>query len=138
MRRKVSLLLLIAALFALALGGCSGKKLPDGMEEDSVISAGIGVMKQLIDGKYDEVYDALREDVRAQTDESAIREIMESAAGECGGYKKITDSMATGVTDTEEEHGIAVLRAKFDDGTVIFRIAFDPQMQLIGLDVREK
>lgn len=138
MRRKVGLLLLSAALLAVVLVGCTGKKLPDGMEEDSVISAGISVMKQLIDGKYDEVYDALREDVRAQTDAASIKEMTESAMKDCGSYKKLTDSMATGVTDTEEEHGIAVLRAKFDDGTLIFRIAFDPDMNLIGLAVREK
>lgn len=138
MRRKISLLLVLAALCLLVLGGCSGKKLPDGMEEDEVISAGILVMKQLVDGNYEEVCAALREDVRAQTDADAIKAMIERVTGACGSYEKLSDSMATGVTDTEEEHGIAVLRAKFDDGTVIFRIAFDPEMNLIGLDAQEK
>ena len=47
-------------------------------------------------------------------------------------------SWVTGVTNTEEVHGIAVIRAKYDKKSVIFRIAFDPEMNLIGLDVRGK
>ena len=33
--------------------------MPKGMEEDAVLSAGLGVMDQLIRGEYDEVYDCL-------------------------------------------------------------------------------
>ena len=32
------------------------------MEEDAVLSAGLGVMDQLIRGEYDEVYEELRSD----------------------------------------------------------------------------
>ena len=46
--------------------------------------------------------------------------------------------MVTGVTDADEPHGIAVIRAKYDKKSVIFRIAFDTEMNLIGLDVRGK
>ena len=48
------------------MSGCRGNELPDGMDEDKVVSSGISVMRQLADGKYEEVYDSLREDVREQ------------------------------------------------------------------------
>ena len=42
------------------------------MEEDAVLSAGLGVMDQLIRGEYDEVYEELRSDVRDATTASAL------------------------------------------------------------------
>ena len=134
MRRRVWLFV-SAALLLLILSGCRGNKLPDGMDEDSVSSAGLAVMSQLTKGEYETVYDALREDVREQTSVDAIRT---TAAEGRGSFKKVKDSMVTGVTDADEPHGIAVIRAKYDKKSVIFRIAFDTEMNLIGLDVRGK
>ena len=137
MRKKVWLFALAAVLLVI-LAGCRGNELPDGMDEDKVSSAGLAVMSQLTKGEYEEVYDALREDVRAQTSADDIESMMEHATEGRGHFKKVKDSMVTGVTNTEEVHGIAVIRAKYDKKSVIFRIAFDPEMNLIGLDVRGK
>ena len=63
MRKKVWLFALAAVLLVI-LAGCRGNKLPDGMDEDKVARAGLSVMSQLTKGEYEEVYDALREDVR--------------------------------------------------------------------------
>ena len=96
------------------------------------------VMRQLADGKYEEVYDSLREDVREQTSADAIKTMMETATEGRGSFKKVKDSMVTGVTDADEPHAIAVIGAKYDKKSVVFRIAFDTEMNLIGLDVRGK
>ena len=138
MRKRGYLIALLAMLLLLVLSGCKGNKLPDGMDEDEVARAGLSVMSQLTKGKYEAVYDALREDVREQTSADAIRTMMETAAEGRGSFKKVKDSMVTGVTDADEPHGIAVIRAKYDKKSVIFRIAFDTEMNLIGLDVRGK
>lgn len=138
MRKKLCLLAALAVLLAALLGGC-GSSLPDGMDEDAVLSAGLRVMKKLIDGDYDEVCEALREDVRAQTDAAAIETMMTGATEGLGSYKKVSDSMATGVEDKDSEpHAIAVIRAKYDKKSVIFRVAFDTDMNLIGLDVKQR
>ena len=84
------------------------------------------------------VYDALREDVREQTSADAIEEMMDTATEGRGSFKKVKDSMVTGVTDADEPHAIAVIGAKYDKKSVVFRIAFDTEMNLIGLDVRGK
>lgn len=138
MRKRGYLIASLAMLLLLVLSGCKGNKLPDGMDEDRVVSSGISVMRQLADGKYEEVYDSLREDVREQTSADAIQTMMETATEGRGSFKKVKDSMATGVTDADEPHAIAVIRAKYDKKSVIFRVAFDPEMNLIGLDVRGK
>lgn len=138
MRKRGYLIASLAMLLLLVLSDCKGNKLPDGMDEDEVSRAGLSVMSQLTKGEYEEVYDALREDVRAQTSADDIESMMEHATEGRGHFKKVKDSMVTGVTNTEEVHGIAVIRAKYDKKSVIFRIAFDPEMNLIGLDVRGK
>lgn len=138
MRKSIALLLALALLAALGLTGCTGKKLPDGMDSDEVVHAGISVMKQLIDGEYDAVYDTLREDVRAQTSADALERMMDEAEDGRGSYDKVTDSMATGVTDADEPHAIAVIRAKYEKKSVYFRIAFDTDMALIGLEAKGK
>ena len=120
------------------LAGCRGNELPDGMDEDKVSSAGLAVMSQLTKGEYEEVYDALREDVREQTSADDIKKMMDAATEGRGSFKKVKDSMVTGVTDADEPHAIAVIGAKYDKKSVVFRIAFDTEMNLIGLDVRGK
>ena len=96
----------------------------------------VGAAHLLLDS--DEVYDALREDVREQTSADAIEEMMDTATEGRGSFKKVKDSMVTGVTDADEPHAIAVIGAKYDKKSVVFRIAFDTEMNLIGLDVRGK
>ena len=138
MRKREYLIASLAMLLLLVLSGCKGNKLPDGMDEDKVSSAGLAVMSQLTKGEYEEVYDALREDVREQTSADAIEEMMDTATEGRGRFKKGKDSMVTGVTDADEPHAIAVIGAKYDKKSVVFRIAFDTEMNLIGLDVRGK
>ena len=79
MRKRGYLIASLAMLLLLVLSGCKGNKLPDGMDEDKVSSAGLSVMSQLTKGEYEEVYDALREDVREQTSTDAIEEMMDTA-----------------------------------------------------------
>ena len=76
------------------------------MEEDAVLSAGLGVMDQLIRGEYDEVYEELRSDVRDATTASALEDVMDTATDGLGEPKEVTDTMVTGVTDTDEPHAI--------------------------------
>lgn len=138
MRKRGYLIASLAMLLLLVLSGCKGNKLPDGMDEDKVSSAGLAVMSQLTKGEYEEVYDALREDVREQTSADDIKKMMDAATEGRGSFKKVKDSMVTGVTDVDEPHAIAVIGAKYDKKSVVFRIAFDTEMNLIGLDVRGK
>lgn len=107
------------------------------MEEDAVLSAGLGVMDQLIRGEYDGVYEELRSDVRDATTASALEDVMDTATDGLGEPKEVTDTMVTGVTDTDEPHAIAVIRRKYEKKSVYFRIAFDPDMQLIGMEIKK-
>ena len=76
--------------------------------------------------------------MRGPTGADAIEVMMDSATEGRGSCKKVKDSMVTGVTDADEPQAIAVIGAKYDKKSVVFRIAFDTEMNLIGLDVRGK
>ena len=79
MRKRGYLIASLAMLLLLVLSGCKGNKLPDGMDEDKVSSAGLAVMSQLTKGEYEEVYDALREAGIGQGDTPAA--ILEPGCG---------------------------------------------------------
>ncbi len=108
------------------------------MEEDAVLDAGLSVMRKLADGEYEDVYDMLRADVREETTAAELGGLMENAADGLGAAGEVTDTMVTGVTDTDEPHAIAVIRVKYEKKSVYFRIAFDTDMQLIGLEIKRK
>lgn len=93
----------------------------------------------LIDGDFDGVYALLREDVAAQTSADAISVLLGEARDGLGEPKYISDTLVTGVTDkSSEPHAIAVIYWKFDRKNVMFRVAFDTDMQLIGLEIKKK
>lgn len=138
-RIKKRILPLLAAL-CLLLTACAvkGNALPDGMDEDALRLAGLAVVNELCTGEYESVYDALREDVREAVTAEEIGALMDSARDGLGEAGEVTDTLVTGVTDAEEEHAIVVIRRKFDKKSIYFRVAFDTDMQLIGLEIKKK
>ena len=110
-KKKIGLPLAALALLLLCTAcAVKGNPLPKGMEEDAVLSAGLGVMDQLIRGEYDEVYEELRSDVRDATTASALEDVMDTATDGLGAPKEVTDTMVTGVTDTDEPPASALKR----------------------------
>lgn len=138
-RIKKRVLPLLAAL-CLLLTACTvkGNTLPDGMDEDTLRLAGLTVMNELCSGEYESVYDALREDVREAATAEEIGALMASAREGLGEAGEVTDTLVTGVTDADEQHAIVVIRRKFDKKSIYFRVAFDTDMQLIGLEIKKK
>ena len=93
-KKKIGLPLAALALLLLCTAcAVKGNPLPKGMEEDAVLSAGLGVMDQLIRGEYDEVYEELRSDVRDATTASALEDVMDTATDGLGEPKEVTDTM---------------------------------------------
>ncbi len=128
----------IMAVLCLTLCGCKGRPLPDGMEEAALLGAGQEVVLLMAGGDYTSVYDALREDVAAGTSVEEIALLMEQAAGNAGEYRQITDRMTTGQSSNGEEYGVAVFYCEFSKDSVLFRTAFDVNLELIGLEVKKQ
>ena len=130
--------LLSLFLFLLLLTGCRGNPLPEGMEEDAALEAGLEVVIALTKGEYEAVAERFREDVREGVTADQLKTLLESAAEDAGAYKEVTDSMVTGRESGGEEHAVAVFWAKYEKENLLFEVAFDPDMALIGLRIEEK
>ena len=137
MRKKRWAAALAAALCVLMLAGCKGKPLPDGMEEDAVLAAGEAVVQQLTDGDYSAVLAQFRSDIREGLTAEQIQTQVETATEKAGQYRKLDDTLVTG-SQEPETHGIAVIYCKYTKDSVMFRVAFDPEMELIGLEVSKR
>ena len=140
---KKRLLLLPAALACfLLLSGCkvSGNPLPAGMEEETVLSQGREVVALLNSGGWQEVYDLLRSDAKETSSPENIQSYMEERLDKAGAYKSETEAMATGqkLKDTGEEYGTAVLYCKHEKKSMMCRVAYSADMELMGIEVKAR
>ena len=137
MRRKA--LRLTAALLVLALlTGCQGKALPAGMEEAELLKHGREAVVLLAGGDYEEVYGLMREDVAAGTSAEDIQNLVIQQTDGAGVYKQINSSMVTGQSSNGENYGIAVFYCDYSKKNVLFRLAFDTDYALIGMEIKKQ
>ena len=130
--RKRALLLPLALALLLGLSGCkvSGNPLPEGMEEETVLSEARAVAALLNSEGWQEIYDLLREDARETSGPEAIRDYMQERLDKAGAYVREDEAMATGqkLKDTGEEYATAVLYCKHEKKSVMYRIAYSTDM----------
>ena len=129
-------MLTAAALALMLLVGCSAQEetepLPASMDQETVLAAGEEILNQLLDGEYEAVYGEFREDIRANLTVESVQELIESETQEAGTYEGIEKADTIGSTEGEE-HGIARFLCNFSEEDVAINLAFDPDMELIGL-----
>lgn len=132
--RPLAWLVLLAAL----LCGCQGRPLPGGMEEEELLRRGREAVVLLAGGDYETVYGLLREDVAAGTTAEEIRGLLLRQTDGAGTYREIDSVMATGQSSDGESYGVAVVYCKYEKKNVLFRLAFDADYALIGLEVKKQ
>lgn len=126
----------LVLILVLALTGCSGKPLPEGMDEEALLDAGREIVTLLNEGDYQGVYDRMRADGQEASTVDDVREAMENLLDEVGPYVKENDTLATGQTlDNGEEYGTAVFYCKHEKKNVVYRVAFSTEMELMGFTV---
>ena len=139
MKKRLFLLFAIAAGLVL-LSGCkvSGRPLPQGLEEETVLEQGREVVSLLNGGSWQEVYDLLRADARETSSPEAIQSYMEERLNKAGAYKSEDEAMATGqkIKDTGEEYGTAVIYCKHEKKSIMYRVAYSVDMELMGIEAR--
>lgn len=137
--KKRAPLLAVALAFLLVLTGCrvSGRPLPEGMEEETVLDAGREIVSLLNGEGWQEVYDLLRDDARETSSPEAIRDYMAERLDKAGAYQSEDEAMATGqkLKDTGEEYGTAVLYCKHEKKSLMYRIAYSTDMELMGIQI---
>ncbi len=127
-----------ALLALLLLAGCAGNPLPAGMEEETLLSAGREVVLLVVEGEYEAVWDRLRQDVRDTVTAADIQALALRQTDGAGVYKQIENSMTTGQSNGGEACGVAVFYCEYAKDDVLFRVAFDQDMTLIGLEITKQ
>ncbi len=137
MRRRRTALAL-ALLVCLTLAACKGNPLPEGMDEETLIDQGRKTARLLGEGEYEQVAAMVRADLQDTITAESLRELMLRQADGAGSYRQIEDAMATGQSSHGETYGVAVVYCEYSEDSVLFRLAFDPDMALIGLEVKKQ
>ena len=91
----------------------------------------------LAGGDYEGVRSRMREDVAASAAAEDIQSLALRQLDGAGTYKQIDSAMATGQSSGGEEYGVAVLYCSYSKKNVLFRLAFDTNYELIGLEIRK-
>ena len=120
----------------LLLTACAPKALPEGMEEDAVLDAGHQIVELLVSGRYEETAALFREDIEVSAD--ALQSLTEDVTDDLGFYQGRQDSMATGRTIDGAEYGEAVILCAYKEDDVLFRVCFDTDMVLVGLEITKQ
>ena len=139
MRKKFALLLAaLAALFLLSGCKVSGNPLPEGMEGDTVLEQGREIVALLNGGEWQEVYSRLRVDAQETASPETIQSYMEERLEKAGAFKEEDEAFATGqkIKETGEEYGTAVLYCKHEKKSVMYRVAYSLDMELMGIEVK--
>ena len=126
------------ALALLLLCSCQGKPLPDGMEEEELLRHGLETVLLLAGGSYEEVYGLMREDVAAGATAEDIQNLVIQQTDGAGVYKQIESSMVTGQSSSGEEYGVAVFYCEYSKKNVLYRLAFDTNYELIGMEIKKQ
>ena len=125
------------ALALLLLCGCQGKPLPAGMDEETLLQKGREAVILLTGGDYEGVLGLMREDVASGVTAEDIQNLVLKQTDGAGVYKEIDSSMATGQSSDGESYGVAVFYCKYSKKNVMFRLAFDVNYALIGMEVKK-
>lgn len=138
MKGKHFIALGIASMILAILCACApkGNPLPQGMEEEAVLSAGREIVSLLNQGSYEEVSNRLRQDAGQGVSAEEIGNYMDAVLRKAGEYQRETGAMATGQTlDSGEAYATAVFSCRHQTKTAVYRIAFDQEMTLMGLEI---
>ena len=130
--------LAVALVIILLLSGCQGKPLPSGMEEEELLRHGREVVGLLAGGDYETVYGLMREDVAAGTSVEGIQNLVIQQTDGAGTYKQIDSTMTTGQSSNGEWYGVAVFYCDYSKKDVLFRLAFDADYALIGMEIKKQ
>lgn len=125
------------ALLVLLLCGCQGKPLPEGMDEETLLKNGREVAILLAGGDYGAVLERMREDVAADVTAEDIQALVLKQTDGAGVYKQIDSFMTTGQSSDGESYGVAVFYCNYSKKNVMFRLAFDVNYELIGMEVKK-
>lgn len=142
MKKKLSVVLAAALALSLVLCGCKAKPLPEQFDQDVVADAAQAVLADIIEGDYQAVVDAFRDDmvdaysVTAET----IQTIVEDAQKDAGSYVATEETLVLGgeSKDFKEPFAAVAIYCEYEEEDIIYEMSLDTNLELIGLSAKQK
>lgn len=126
--KKRILSLACCAVLVLALVGCAGAKLPEGMDADTVRTAAETVVTQLSAQDYDSIVAGMDETMAGAVTADKLAEVWQPYADKLGNFTEFKKETIT----EKDGYAVAVLLAAYENGSVQFTLSYDTAMLLSG------
>ncbi len=127
----------IAALLAavLMLSGCSGSKLAENFDEQTVKQVARDVVDHMNEARYATITDEMvRDDLKSILSEQVLAQAAEQILAGAGDFESFSSEAVAGTKDqkTSEDYATAILVTQYADKKVTYTISFNKQMKIVG------
>ncbi len=132
--KKIMIAIIVFAL-AFTTSACSSAELPDGFDEEEVISLAKNIVEWLNDSEFESVTAMVREDLQNDLSAETLENALSSALEKAGAFEEFSKAAVTGTQDssTGEDYAVAVLVCKYENDQQIFTISIDGNLEIVGL-----
>lgn len=135
-RKWLNLALLGLCLISLSLAACSPSgKLSDAFDVTAVEEAAVEIVELVNNNDGEAIRARGTEELKTALTDEALAPVFDAINAK-GEFKEIARINLSGIKQNNTEYAVAVVIAKYADGTATFTISFDTDMRLAGLYYR--
>lgn len=130
--------IVLALSVILLLSGCSAAKLSEVYSEEEVISRAKEVVELINVSDFSAVNAEVREDLQGALNTEKLQEAIGAFVNDAGTFVEFSTIVTTGQKSksTGEDYAVAVLVCKYENANIIYTIAMDQNMDIVGLYVK--
>ncbi|HOR12378.1 MAG TPA: DUF3887 domain-containing protein [Clostridia bacterium] len=128
----------VCIMLMLATNGCT-RRVSEAFNEKDVISRAESTVLLINAGEFDKLSDtAVREELRDVLSSEALMLGAETMLAEAGSFVEFGQSAVVGEMDKNsgEEYAVVVLQAKYEKKALVYTIAFDTDLWIVGLYIK--
>ena len=141
MKKKFAALLAFALSLTMMSGCSAARKLPEGMDEETVSQAAQAIVAQLLAGEYDTVAALFRDDLEQELNITGqtVADMM-ATVSEVGAYVGTDEILVLGGKSKgfDEPYAAVAVYCAYENEDVIYELSLDMNLELIGLRAKER
>lgn len=131
-RPILAIVLAISSIFIFA--SCSGSPLPEGVDEEAVISSAKEIVTQISNREYEMVVEKLDDQMKQTLDADGMQEAFGANLDRLGKLESFQSEAAAGGTSSEiGDYSTVALVCKYENGKAVYTISIDLDGKICGL-----
>jgi hypothetical protein len=135
---KLNRILFALLVFSIMLTACTSTKLADTYDENTVIERGQEIVEIINTQDFDLVNAAFRDDLQEQLTSDQLRDAIGQKIIDAGAFidYESTSTLGQKSKSTGEDYATVVLVGNYENGSLVFTITMDANLDLVGLYVK--